>query len=207
MINPLVNWIWMGIGIVLIGTFIALLPERTFAFAAANVPAGAATTSLVILLLVFGGSAGVRAQHTGSASSTLTIAPKSALEKQLDDEIVCMCGGCGRKRLGECLACDTSAKMRAEVAGLVAQGKTHDEIINHFVAEYGSQEVLSQPINKGFNRLVWLLPYGTGVSGVLLLGLAAVRFSKRAAPKPQPDLPRVSPELEQRLDDELRDLD
>ncbi len=32
-INPLVNWIWMGVGVMLIGTIIALLPERALAFA------------------------------------------------------------------------------------------------------------------------------------------------------------------------------
>ena len=38
-INPLVNWIWFGFGIMVLGTGIALLPERAFAFALGNVPA------------------------------------------------------------------------------------------------------------------------------------------------------------------------
>jgi cytochrome c-type biogenesis protein CcmF len=42
-INPLVNWIWAGFGLLVIGTGIALLPERAFAFAASRVPADAAT--------------------------------------------------------------------------------------------------------------------------------------------------------------------
>ena len=32
-INPLVNWVWFGFGIMAIGTGIALLPERAFSFA------------------------------------------------------------------------------------------------------------------------------------------------------------------------------
>jgi cytochrome c-type biogenesis protein CcmF len=43
-INPLVNWIWAGFGILVIGTGIALLPERAFAFALGRVPAEATTT-------------------------------------------------------------------------------------------------------------------------------------------------------------------
>jgi cytochrome c-type biogenesis protein CcmF len=43
-INPLVNWIWAGFGILFIGTGIALLPERAFAFALGRVPAEAGTT-------------------------------------------------------------------------------------------------------------------------------------------------------------------
>ena len=49
-VNPLVNWIWFGFAVMAIGTGIALLPERAFAFAAAKVPEGAVTTSLVLLL-------------------------------------------------------------------------------------------------------------------------------------------------------------
>jgi cytochrome c-type biogenesis protein CcmF len=43
-INPLVNWIWTGFGILVLGTGIALLPERTFAVALGRVPAGAEVT-------------------------------------------------------------------------------------------------------------------------------------------------------------------
>ena len=39
-INPLVNWIWIGFGVMALGTGLALLPETAFAFAAAKVPAG-----------------------------------------------------------------------------------------------------------------------------------------------------------------------
>jgi cytochrome c-type biogenesis protein CcmF len=207
-INPLVNWIWLGIGVVMIGTFVALLPERTFAFAATRVPERAVTTSLALLLAVSTGAVGLHAQHGGDSSpAATTIVTKSPLEKQLNSEIVCMCGGCGRKRLGECLACDTAANMRAEVAALVGEGKTHDEVIHHFVAKYGSQEVLAEPLDGGFNRLAWLLPYGTGLAGVLLLGVAAIRWSRRPHPAAPADTPDVSEDLERRLDDELRELD
>ena len=43
-ITPLVNWIWTGFGILVLGTGIALLPERAFAFALGRVPAEASTT-------------------------------------------------------------------------------------------------------------------------------------------------------------------
>jgi cytochrome c-type biogenesis protein CcmF len=42
-VNPLVNWIWAGFGMLVLGTGIALLPERAFAFALGRVPAGATT--------------------------------------------------------------------------------------------------------------------------------------------------------------------
>jgi cytochrome c-type biogenesis protein CcmF len=42
-VTPLVNWIWFGFGILVLGTGIALLPERAFAFALGRVPAEAGT--------------------------------------------------------------------------------------------------------------------------------------------------------------------
>ena len=38
-INPLVNWIWFGFGMLALGTGITLLPERTYSFALAKLPA------------------------------------------------------------------------------------------------------------------------------------------------------------------------
>jgi cytochrome c-type biogenesis protein CcmF len=50
-VNPLVNWIWVGFGIMAFGTGLALLPEQAVAFAAAKVPSGAVTTGLMLLLI------------------------------------------------------------------------------------------------------------------------------------------------------------
>jgi len=205
-VNPLVNWIWFGVGIMAIGTFIALLPERAFAFATTRVPAGAVPTSIVILMLLAGGAARVHAQHVELAA-TVAVVPKSPVEKRLQAEIVCMCGTCGRKRVGEC-TCATAAQMRDEIARVAAQGKTYDEIIEYFVAKYGSQEVLASPIDKGFNRLAWFLPYAAGLLGVVIVGGVAVRWSRRSGAQAAAEAPApVSAELESRLDDELRDLD
>src|SRR5688572_26115015 len=47
-VNPLVNWIWLGFGILAVGTIITLLPETMFAVAIARLPANAATTALLL---------------------------------------------------------------------------------------------------------------------------------------------------------------
>jgi cytochrome c-type biogenesis protein CcmF len=203
-INPLVNWIWMGVGVMLVGTLIGMLPERAFAFATSRVPEGAATTTMLVLCLALGGAT-LRAQHVEPAKAA-PIVSKSPLEKQLHDEIICMCGTCGRKRVGEC-TCSLAAEMRAEIGALVESGKTYDEIIQHFVTRYGSQEVLAAPLNEGFNRLAWLLPYAVGLAGLAVIGRVAVRWSRRRAPESEPQVAPVNPELERKLDDELRDLD
>jgi cytochrome c-type biogenesis protein CcmH/NrfF len=205
-INPLVNWIWFGVGILVFGTMIAFLPERAFSFAVRSVPEGAITTSLVLLLMFSAGAVGLRADHVPGVS--VPAVPKSALEKDLQEHIVCMCGTCGRQRINDC-TCSTAAKMRQELSDLVAQGLTRDQIVQHFVQEWGSQEVLAEPIDKGFNRLAWLLPYGVGVIGIVVAGGVAVRWSRRRTPSSVAARPPTPAEqaLEDRLNDELRDLD
>ncbi|HXT71847.1 MAG TPA: cytochrome c-type biogenesis CcmF C-terminal domain-containing protein [Vicinamibacterales bacterium] len=205
-VNPLVNWIWLGVGIMAMGTFIALLPERAFAFATAKVPAGAATTTMVLLLILSGFGVGLEAQHVESAQ-TVAVIPKTPMERELQSQIICMCGTCGRKKIGEC-TCPDAEKMRIELAGLVEKGMTHDQIIEHFVTKWGSQEVLASPIDKGFNRLAWLLPYAVGAIGVVAAGGLAIRWSRRPSSGGAygANVP-VDPALESRLDDELRDLD
>jgi cytochrome c-type biogenesis protein CcmF len=207
-VNPLVNWIWFGVGVMILGTGICLLPERTFAFATKPVPQGAVTTSMIFLMLFTGGLARLHGQHV-ELPQTVTVIPRSPAEKSLQAELVCMCGTCGRKRIGEC-TCSMAAQMREEVARLVNEGKSEQEIIALFVTKYGSQEVLSRPIDRGFNRLAWFLPYLVGVVGAVLVGGIAWRWSHRearGAADAAPAAPPANAELETRLDDELRDLD
>jgi cytochrome c-type biogenesis protein CcmH/NrfF len=208
MINPLVNWIWVGFGILALGTGIALLPERAYSFALANLPAEAATTGAVLLLIVSGLIAPVRAQ--APETKTVPVIPRSDLERRLEGEILCTCGcrrslnNCG---MTNCSGLDTQIpKLKAHLAS----GKSHDEIIQAFIDEYGGQHILAAPLNKGFNRLAWLVPYAAGMSGLAMVAVMARRWSRRRGSAPDaesaapadPDDP-----LQARLDDELRDLD
>jgi len=54
-VNPLVDWIWAGFGILVFGTLLAMLPEQAVGLATAKVPAPAAT-AMLILMLVLGGA-------------------------------------------------------------------------------------------------------------------------------------------------------
>jgi len=215
-VNPLVNWIWVGFAVMAIGTGISLLPERTFAFAMAKFPAEAAATIGAVLLLLLAGARPVSAQHmTGAPTSAADIQSsyhaRTPFEEQMQHEIVCTCGTCGHANIGECRKdpCGTSHQMRQELAALIDQHKSHDEIIQWFVAKYGSQEMLGAPIDKGFNRLAWLFPYS--VAGVVLVAGAFVLIKKTRHPEtPSVDAGAGSSgdqSLEARLDRELEDLD
>ena len=204
-VNPLVNWIWLGFGIMALGTGIALLPERAFAFAAAKLPAGAATIPLILLLLL---PRPAHAQHVENAQAVLVI-PRTPLERELQREIICMCGTCGRKRIGEC-TCSMAAEMRDEVSRLVGEGKSREQVYEYYIAKFGSQEPLASPIDRGFNRLAWFVPYLVGTSGALGIALVALRWSRRpqvAQGKSAAESAPPDPDLDARLNDELRDLD
>jgi cytochrome c-type biogenesis protein CcmH/NrfF len=96
--------------------------------------------------------------------------------------------------------------MRVELAALIDQQKTHDEIIQWFIAKYGDQRMLGAPIDKGFSRLAWLFPYLVGATGAIAVGFAAVRWSRRED-RPAEPAAAVDAEINERIDDELRDLD
>jgi len=212
-VNPLVNWIWAGFGILALGTLIALLPERALAAAQAHVPAAASaaassSTTAVLLILLLGGAAmpvHLHAQHVEGASTI--VVPMSAFERALQNEIICMCGTCGRKRIDEC-TCGKAEEMRLEVAGLVKKGYTREQVIDYYVQKYGSQEPLAMPIDRGFNRLAWAVPYALGVLGAVVAGSVAVRWSRtRQEPEPVVATTGEADAWQQKLDEELRDLD
>jgi cytochrome c-type biogenesis protein CcmH/NrfF len=129
-------------------------------------------------------------------------APQTPLEEQMRHELVCICN-CGHKPLAEC-PCGVAAKMKDQLAAQIKLGKNRDEIRDYFVATYGSQEPLGAPLDRGFNRLAWLFPYVLGGTGIVAIGFAAMKWSKHDAQDPAAP---VDAELDERIDDELRDLD
>ena len=202
------NWIWIGFAVMALGTGIVLLPERTFAFAMAKFPAPEVATTAMVLLLTLGLAAPLAAQHDDAGQSAV-LETFSPAEKDIQRGLVCLCGdaGCGKKIVAEC-TCSRAAELKTEIAGLVRQGKTKDDVFAYYVAKFGSQEVLAAPINRGFNRLAWLFPYAAA-GFCAVAGVFAIRKWSHAAPEaPLPvDTRPVDPELQARLDRELDSLD
>ena len=62
------------------------------------------------------------------------------------------------------------------------------------------------PIDKGFNRLAWLFPYVVGAGGAVAIGFAAIRWSRHHGTQID-EAPAGDTALDERLDDELRNLD
>jgi cytochrome c-type biogenesis protein CcmH/NrfF len=93
----------------------------------------------------------------------------------------------------------------AKIKQHIADGKDHDAIVAAFVQEFGSQDILAAPIDEGFNRLAWLFPYAIGILGLITIGLMARRWSQSAQ---RPAVAEgIDPDVNDRLDDELRNFD
>ena len=203
-VTPLVNWLWLGFGVLALGTLIAVLPETAFAFAAARVPDAvkAATASMILLAIVT--PAAVQAQDGG-------VVNRSAVHRSLEEKIICMCGssGCVRMTLANCQmrpACHGHVQQTAEIREFLKDGKSEQDAISAFVAKYGLA-VLAVPPNTGFNTLSWLFPYALGIAGLITILLTARRWSRPAAAVAGGGETQIDPGLDARLDDELRNLD
>jgi cytochrome c-type biogenesis protein CcmF len=197
-VNPLINWLWFGFGMLGFGTFIALLPDRAFAFADARVPAHAATASMILLAVVLW-PASILAQEAPHAKFT-------ALEERLRSEIMCTCG-C-RRSMTFCGMpnCHGEAEQMTRLRGYISQGKSHDAVLAAFVSDMGAEMLMSPP-DSGFNRLAWLLPYVLGTAGLVTIVFTARRWSRTTTAVAGGADVTPDPALDARLDDELRDLD
>ncbi len=204
-VNPLVDWVWFGFGMLAVGTGIALLPESTFSFALAKVasPEAATTTVAMFLALMLLAPGVARAQHVEVPGSIDT--PHSELEKKMRDEIGCTCGSCAHEPLSKCI-CGQASQMREELRADVDAGKGHDQIINEWIARYGGEHFLTMPLDRGFNRVAWLFPYLLGGIGVVGVAFVAMKWSKHHDPTPAETAPQDAA-MNERLDDELRNLD
>jgi cytochrome c-type biogenesis protein CcmH/NrfF len=163
-----------------------------------------------MLFLILSLAAPALAQHTESGAP-VPVAIYSPFEREMQREIICMCGTCGRKNLAEC-TCQPAAEMRTELSGLVKNGKTREEIIQYYVAKYGSQEPLASPIDKGFNRLAWFFPYAVGGFAAVAGAFVVRKWSQRSHDDVEAPAVKTPPSaedaaLQARLDRELENLD
>jgi hypothetical protein len=179
------------------------------------VGAEAAATLLLIGVLLTPASLRAHEMQEPAASAAApasgTLVFRSALERDLANEVMCTCG-C-RLPAGTCgmTNCEGKASQLAKIKTLVDEGKDRDAVLASFVQEFGGQHILARPLDEGYHKLLWLLPYT--LAGLSALGLAfiarrwAAGRSDIATAGASAAVAGVDPSLRQQLDDELRDLD
>ena len=139
-------------------------------------------------------------------------APAAASERhptlaELEDEV--MCPVCMPETIAQSNA-PLAQRMKGFIAGRIAAGDTKSEIEDKLVAQFG-RSVLASPSRHGFDLLAWLLPLLGVVGGAGAIGFLAWRWSRAretaTAGAPAAVGPPLDPELERKLDDELRRFD
>jgi cytochrome c-type biogenesis protein CcmH len=105
---------------------------------------------------------------------------------------------------------DSPSEMARQMRDLIREqlvaGSTPAEVTQYFVARYGEWVLLAPP-PRGFNLVLWGLPFVGLVGGLGLVLVAARRWSRRASPEAVPeaspdpaDRARVRAELERLRD-------
>ena len=204
-INPLVNWVWFGFGVLAVGTGIALLPEAALGFAVAGLPAGAVTATMLLLSLLL--PTGIAfAQHVETGQDPRLEKVTSPEAREVAHKLACWCGGCSKLPVGQC-SCGHCAIERAKIDVMLKDGKSESEILKFYVDTFGGNQILSEPPNSGSGRVVWLMPVVAGLGGFMIAAFLAVRWSSRRASLAGMPAGMEDPEMAARLNDELRDLD
>lgn len=80
--------------------------------------------------------------------------------------LVCTCG-CPPTLVRAC-SCARAAEMTDQVKGMLASGKSDEEIYAAFVSQYGST-VRAAPRAEGFNLLGWIFPFVAALAGGALV--------------------------------------
>lgn len=128
--------------------------------------------------------------------------------KQIGMKLKCMCGACsmtaggcshpGGEFSGPCQAWALPALQ--QVDGLLAQGKTEQQVLDSFVAQYGPS-VYAEPPKSGFSLVAWVMPTAYLVLGTLVVIFVISRWVKKNASEiPAASAPAraISPELLER---------
>ena len=98
-------------------------------------------------------------------------------------------------------------RIKAFIVRRIRAGDTKSEIKRELVADFGPS-ILAEPPKKGFDLLAWLLPIGGLLGGAVAIGFAAWRWTRSREPEPAlAAVGPLDPQLEQRLDEELRRFD
>ncbi len=155
-------------------------------------------------------------------SSTGAIVNASALERearQIETMLIAPC--CWREQVSVHQS-EAAEQVKQDIRAMLASGMARQHVLDAFVQRYGVR-ILAEPPNEGFGRLLYYAPWIVGLGTAAGLILFIRRVTRRPgsgwpAEERGPHhgaIPTSTPEdgtaaeksYEQRLDDELRDLD
>ena len=98
---------------------------------------------------------------------------------------------------------DHNPEMEEQIKTFIDQGKSEQEIINHYVDLYG-ERILAIPIAKGFNIMVWVAPIIVGLLaiGILIFYLKSPQSEPESVIFTSSDIP-----FDDEIERELKEMD
>jgi len=126
--------------------------------------------------------------------------------KQIEGKLIAPC--CWSQPVSQHYS-EAADKIRVEIRELLAAGKTEQEILDYYASTYG-ERILASPQARGFNLLVYILPWVALLAGAAIV-IAFLRRQRSPTPPVRQETEVPSPAIDQtyttRLEQELRDLD
>ena len=98
---------------------------------------------------------------------------------------------------------ETASQMRQIVRERLATGESREQILDYFVSKYGEWILLSPP-RRGFNLVVWVLPFAGVLAGLVAIALTLRRWSRFRREEP-PET--VDPADRERVRRELQEFE
>ena len=125
--------------------------------------------------------------------------------KQLEAKLIAPCCWSQQVSLHQSPAADD---IKQTVRKLLAEGKTSQQILDIYVAQYGDR-ILAEPPARGFSRLIYIAPW---IFLVASFGLVVVVIRRLRAVSPAParaERAAAAPTEDEadRIDEELRNMD
>jgi len=129
--------------------------------------------------------------------------------QDIEESLTCQCG-CGLT-VHSCnhLQCGSAVPLRKEIREQIALGKDRQQILAYFKGKYG-EKILSAPTTTGFNIIAWVTPFVLVALGLLVVGVAILRWSGHthgAEAAVTLDAPRAQSPYDEILEKELKDFE
>jgi cytochrome c-type biogenesis protein CcmH len=101
-----------------------------------------------------------------------------------------------------------SDEIKTNIRKLLAEGKTQQQILDAYVAEYGDR-ILAEPPAHGFSAALYVLPWVflAGSIGLVVVVIRRLRTPGQAVPAFETGAAPIDEAEAERIDDELRKLD
>ena len=126
---------------------------------------------------------------------------KDEMARRIEGELMAPC--CWGEPVSQHVS-PIAKEMRGEIRSMLADGRSEQEILDLYVAKYG-ERILTTPPARGFNLLVYILPWVIALAGVAAVTWVLRRWLARR-PAASAD-PALEERYADRMDRELHDLD